>query len=154
MKSLRTSRGVGIGRRMAMVAALIVGGLSMQALMTAEPAHAGRNCKQPYCGKVDNHAKKRILISRDWCGDGRRKVGDHPCYSNGHHRDPSYVWLQPGQSSSRYFKDTDAFLVDVGCTVTWYSGGIRSARAGQRPHSEIWIRVHNDERFWIAGVSC
>ncbi|MFI6744170.1 hypothetical protein ACIBI9_65895 [Nonomuraea sp. NPDC050451] len=154
MKTLRASRGVGIGCRMAMVTALIAGGLAMQTLVAAEPAHAGPECRQPFCGKVDNHAKKRILISRDWCGGGERKVGNHPCYSNGRNQDPHYAWVQPGQGSSRYFKDTDAFLVDVGCRVTWYSGGIRSVQASHRPQSEIWIRVHNNERIWIADVRC
>lgn len=90
----------------------------------------GTSCTWPACGEVHNRSGHLLMLSRDAnshfsCGD----VGP-------------YAVLSSGQSSTRYWPDTDCFA-GTDCSVfyagSWYS-----------PYD--YIRIYNP--VWVYNVSC
>ncbi|MFI7135761.1 hypothetical protein ACIBQ1_59660 [Nonomuraea sp. NPDC050153] len=148
--------------------ATVVAGTFLTVPATAAPsalaATADLDCTVA-CGIVVNRSNQRILISNTWCSTPKEpwKPGAHPC--KGHHLYPNWPWrkwpdgktryhlrwLQPGQSSRTYFKDTDAFMIDHHCTVKWGTpAGVDTTRAGAR---ELWRKIYG-HTVVIVSAAC
>lgn len=90
----------------------------------------GTSCTWPACGEVHNESGHLLMLSRD--------ANSHfSCGNVG-----PYAVLSSGQSSTRYWPDTDCFA-GTDCSVlyagSWYS-----------PYE--YIRIYNP--VWVFNVSC
>ncbi|WP_433331812.1 hypothetical protein [Spirillospora sp. CA-294931] len=84
----------------------------------ARPTHAAKGgCSMWGCSEIQNRAKKRVWVARDWCGSAS---SGKPCKGTPKQK------LYPGEHSyTSAYKDTDAFAVGGGCVmkVQWNADG-------------------------------
>jgi hypothetical protein len=113
-------------------------------LLVPGTAYAGPSCTRPLCSQITNETPQKIGVAMNWCTP---KNG--PCTNN----DQNYDVLGRNDSTPSG-EDWDTFFVPSDCTYSGikHSWGINFSASGGSAGK--WVRVHNDEHYYIKRVSC
>ncbi|MEC3891648.1 hypothetical protein [Nocardiopsis sp. LDBS1602] len=105
------------------------------------------------CGKISNESSRSVRIGNNWCGDESVSVGGPSCGGSG--TGSGYKWLKAGETSSKYFKDTDTFGVIKGCTITGYwDSWVPGSAFAYTVDKTTWFRVRDPQHVIITGYAC
>lgn len=139
------------------------------AISDSEVVTLNNDCVNPYCGWVFNDSPLYVAIAgggspaaadaNGWCwGDNAPRYGfdPFPCLVN-------IAALQPGESSTKYFHDTDSFRVDPGCITKFQDIAITAPsfdssdvrvedRRGKSQYK--WIKLNNFDTIDIIYQQC
>jgi hypothetical protein len=139
-----------------MVAALLLGGLAFSAALTAPaqakvaPAststHGGGHqtvqplggCIGPFCGRVYNDDDAgQVYIADNWCGGG-------PC--------GNFAVMNPGDSSTNHFNDTDGFAPGPNTCNLWVQ--INGVGSQFTATISSWTKISDDQTVYVLDAWC
>ncbi|MFW5421021.1 hypothetical protein J0910_30860 [Nocardiopsis sp. CNT-189] len=129
-----------------------------QAEQTPDEAQPMGNCDAwgpiELCGKITNDTNRPLRIGNDWCGDSNApSVGSPSCGGDGSGN--GYRWLQPGETSTVYFKDTDTFGVIKGCVISGlWDAWVPSSAFAYAPPENTWFKIYNGMHVQVTGYAC
>ncbi|MER7013100.1 hypothetical protein ABT324_16895 [Saccharopolyspora sp. NPDC000359] len=132
------------------VVALALGVVPAQAASPGEPVD-GRGAECSFgCSEIQNRSHRKVMVSRDWCGDDPAGAVKKKTWICGKPSDKHpYQYLEPGEHSyGSAYHDTDSFRIDPGYEmhVQWNNDGEEDGPVTvyEKKGYTRWVKVANN----------